>query len=212
MISEATVASALISWKTCSRGVSHHIRSPASLSPQYCEEVQPKSDRVERAVPQPSQAFRWLQPHLTSDHNCIRNSNREWTCCVLNVYNIKNCKKEFFFFGSTLYFESLHFRVVYYAVLDNWNRHFGIAAWHSLSFWKHSLKTAWKMVWRRQRLKIPRHVQRLSQEDKWIERLESRYTCEAYLTGCRDQITVWWKGEEDCENLSGFCPKRIGGR
>lgn len=34
------------------------------------------------------------------------------------------------FFGSTLYFESLHFRVAYYTVLDNWNRHFGIAVWH----------------------------------------------------------------------------------
>lgn len=43
-----------------------------------------------------------------------------------------------------------------------------------------------------------------------MESLEPGDTCEAELTGRRDQINVWWEVEDDCENLSRFCPKRIG--
>lgn len=98
--------------------VSHHVRNSTILSPPYCEEAQHKRDHVERAVHQPSQAFRRLQLQLTSDHNAWEApmESRLAVCWTWSKYRTVRGRKTLLlyiiFWVTTLW-------VVCYTVLDN---------------------------------------------------------------------------------------------
>ena len=66
----------------------------------------------------------------------------------------------------------------------------------SLSLFLETVETAWRMAWRRQRLKVPRYARRTCEEDErtWMETERGgwihRDTCEAEWTGCSDKCIM----------------------